>query len=250
MPEHGSDRHAARPPNRSERDPEFARDDAHALRRWADAGGRPSRGQRSTSASVPRRPGLPLRGWAVAGSPAWSRRPDGRPAPSKRLSPMRRLSPAVPAGCVRPDLGLLALHASPDPSVFTSPEAFDPGDPSMGLLAVRDMYHSDLRHAQARQTIDVEQVHEAHASARVEHVPRYAGPMSWKRVDGRTYLCRKVKGSDRSLGPERSAVVAPGQCRVPMRRLRAPSRRGARPETLGRQLRGAGPRVARLRHGA
>ena len=78
----------------------------------------------------------------------------------------------------------------------------------MGLLRVKGMYHSDLRHEQARQIIDVEQVYEAHSSARVEHGSRFAGSMSWKQVNGRTYLYRKVKESNRSLGPESEATKA------------------------------------------
>ncbi|CAO4144599.1 Nucleotidyltransferase [Methylorubrum thiocyanatum] len=64
------------------------------------------------------------------------------------------------------------------------------------------MFFSDLRNDQIRQMIDVEQVFSGYRVARGQLDARFAGSMSWKTVAGRTYLYRKLRGANRSLGPE------------------------------------------------
>lgn len=64
------------------------------------------------------------------------------------------------------------------------------------------MFYNELRNEQARQIIDVEQVFSAYRTARTELEERFAGGMSWKEINGSTYLYRKVKGVSRSLGPK------------------------------------------------
>ena len=60
--------------------------------------------------------------------------------------------------------------------------------------------YSDLRHEQMRQIIDGEQVFSAFQSAQAELHSRYAGSMSWKTINEASYLYRKVKDANHSLG--------------------------------------------------
>ena len=136
----------------------------------------------------------------------------------------RQLAPLelrVDAGRARQGATYIEPRASPapDPSGSTAPDActlsfrlkdshFNPRRPLKADSGVKVMSHMDLRHEQARQLIDVEQAFEAYRAARVEHDARYAGSMSWKRINGDDYLYRKVKGSNRSLGPMSEATRA------------------------------------------
>ena len=60
--------------------------------------------------------------------------------------------------------------------------------------------YNDLRHEQARQIVDAEQIFSTYEAARKEIDARFAGSMSWKQINGTTYLYRKVKGANKSLG--------------------------------------------------
>lgn len=62
------------------------------------------------------------------------------------------------------------------------------------------MSYRELRHDQARQALDAEQVFAAYRTAKAEFDNRFAGSMSWKTIGGGRYLYRKVGGSGRSLG--------------------------------------------------
>lgn len=69
----------------------------------------------------------------------------------------------------------------------------------------------DLSGEQIRQIIDAEQVFEAYRDARLEHDTRYRGSMVWKDIKGKTYLVRRARGADKSLGPrspETEAILA------------------------------------------
>ncbi len=68
------------------------------------------------------------------------------------------------------------------------------------------MPFSDLRHEQARQIVDVEQIFAAYSASRAEERARYAGLMSWKRIGDGEYLYRKTDGANRSLGPRSEAT--------------------------------------------
>ncbi len=62
------------------------------------------------------------------------------------------------------------------------------------------MDYKSLRHEQARQIIDGEQVFSAFLLAQAELHDRSAGSMLWKTINDGTYLYRKVKDSNHSLG--------------------------------------------------
>ena len=63
------------------------------------------------------------------------------------------------------------------------------------------MENNPLTNEQRRQLIDVQQALDALRTAERELDSRFAGAMTWKTVNGRDYLFRRIGRSDRSLGP-------------------------------------------------
>lgn len=64
------------------------------------------------------------------------------------------------------------------------------------------MLFKDLRHEQARQTVDVEQIFSAYSAAKAELDTRFEGSMFWREIGPRRYLYRKHGTTARSLGAQ------------------------------------------------
>jgi len=59
----------------------------------------------------------------------------------------------------------------------------------------------EIRHEQARQLVDVEQIYEGLRDATSLRNAHFRGSMSWRERDGRSYLYRKIGRVEKSLGP-------------------------------------------------
>ena len=64
------------------------------------------------------------------------------------------------------------------------------------------MEYRELTGEQRRQLIDTQQVFEAWRNAHIEHQHRFQGSMRWAERNGTTYLLRKIKSTEKSLGPK------------------------------------------------
>src|SRR5579871_991755 len=67
---------------------------------------------------------------------------------------------------------------------------------------------AEVTSEQARQLVDLDQVFAAYRETRARAETRFEGTMTWKRSSAGTYLVRRRRGRDNSLGPRSPATEA------------------------------------------